>query len=70
MTTTAPHPEAARIKNLRAALAERYGKGKYKITGHIGVNEQVHIYGKMPNSAETGWWLMGSMNDAESWLSL
>lgn len=69
-TTTATKTEAQRIKTLRAALSERYGKGKYKIVGHIGSNEQIHIYGKMPNSSETGWWLMGDMVIAEAWMGL
>ena len=68
MTTT--NTQAQRVKTLRAALSDRYGKGKYKITGHIGSNEQVHIYGKMPNSIETGWWLMGDIAQAESWMGL
>lgn len=53
------------VENVRNALRERYGKGKYRITGHIGINEEVHVYSQMPNSIETGWWLMGDLTDAE-----
>lgn len=70
MTTTTTKTEAQRVKALRAALADRYGKGNYKIVGHIGTTEQIHVYGKMPNSIKTGWWLMGDMVLAECWLGL
>ncbi len=34
---------------------------KYRITK----DEEVHFYGRMPNSIETGWWLFGlSIEDA------
>lgn len=68
MSTT--KTEAQRIEAIRAALRAKYGKGKHRITGHIGVNEQIHVYSQMPNSIETGWWLMGDMIDAELRLGL
>lgn len=54
-----------RADALRAVLRAEYGKGHYRITGHLGINEEVHVYGQMPNSTTTGWWLMGSMDFAE-----
>lgn len=69
-TTTATKTDAQRIEAIRAALRDRYGKGKHRIVGHIGVNEQISVYSKMPNSIEVGWWLMGDMVDAENWLGL
>jgi hypothetical protein len=57
--------DSARVRAVRAALRYKYGARQYKIAGHIGVNEQISIYSKMPNSNETGWWLMGDIIDAE-----
>lgn len=68
MSTT--KTEAQRIEAIRAALRAKYGKGKHRITGHIGINEQIHVYSQMPNSIETGWWLMGDMIEAELRLGL
>lgn len=63
--------DAERIKALRAALVEKFGPRRYRITGHVGVNEQIHAYGRMPNSAETGWFLFAhDMLDAECRLGL
>lgn len=67
---TRTRPEAARVKAIRAALRAKYGKHHHRIVGHIGVNEQIHVYSQMPNSIETGWWLMGDMQDAELRLGL
>ena len=55
------------IKTLRAALRAQFGARKYKITG-TACCEQVHVYGLMPNSTTTGWWLMGDLFNAELWL--
>lgn len=57
------------IKTLRAALRDQFGAGKYKIIG-TACCEQVHVYGLMPNSTTTGWWLMGDLSRAELWLGL
>jgi hypothetical protein len=58
--------ENERIKTLRAALRAKYGAGCYRITR----NDQVHIYGQMPNSTTVGWWLMGDILGAELWLGI
>lgn len=49
------------IKTLRAALIAKYGLRCYRITQ----NDEVHIYGIMPNSTTVGWWLMGDILSAE-----
>lgn len=46
---------AAKERTLRAALREKYGKGKYRITAA----DEVHAHGRMPNSAQWGWYLVG-----------
>ena len=51
------------IKTLRAALRAKYGARCYRIT-----QNEVHIYGLMPNSQTVGWWLMGDFFSAELWL--
>ena len=47
---------AAKERTLRAALSEKYGSGKYKIT----VADEVHAHGYMPNSSQYGWYLVGT----------
>lgn len=54
------------IKTLRFALRAKYGAGNYRITQ----NNEVHIYGLMPNARNVGWWLMGDLLGAELWLGL
>ena len=54
------------IKTLRSALRAKYGAGRYRITR----NDEVHVYGLMPNSQTVGWWLMGDILGAELWLGL
>lgn len=51
---------------LRSALRAKYGANCYRITR----NDEVHIYGQMPNSTKVGWWLMGDILTAELWLGL
>ena len=51
---------------LRAALRATYGAGRYRITR----DDEVHVYGLMPNSRTVGWWLMGDILGAELWLGL
>jgi hypothetical protein len=53
-------------ETLRAALRAKYGVGHYRITQ----NDEVHIYGLMPNARTVGWWLMGDILSAELWLGL
>jgi len=55
-----------RYQKLRAALRAKYGAGNYRITQ----NDEVHIYGLMPNARTTGWWYMGDILAAELWLGL
>jgi hypothetical protein len=53
-------------ETLRAALRAKYGAGHYRITQ----NNEVHIYGLMPNARTAGWCLMGDILSAELWLGL
>ena len=53
-------------ETLRAALRAQYGANHYRITQ----NDEVHIYGLMPNDRIVGWWLMGDILTAELWLGL
>ena len=53
-------------ETLRAALRAQYGANHYRITQ----NDEVHIYGLMPNARIVGWWLMGDILTAELWLGL
>ena len=54
------------IKTLRDALRAKFGTGQYQITR----NDEVHVYGLMPNARDVGWWLMGDILSAELWLGL
>jgi len=53
-------------ETLRAALRAQYGVNHYRITQ----NDEVHIYGLMPNARIVGGWLMGDILTAELWLGL
>lgn len=55
-----------RIKALRQALRDEFGKRNYRITR----SGEVHAYGLMPNSIVAGWWFMGDIAEAEIWLGL
>ena len=62
-------------ETLRAALRAKYGAGRYRITRHLSYkgwsrNDEVHVYGLMPNARDVGWWLMGDILSAELWLGL
>ena len=52
---------ALTVEELRAQahhlLRRDHGVGKYRITRR----GEVHAYGKMPNSIETGWYFRGSL---------
>lgn len=50
-----------REKMLREFLARDYGSGKYRITK----KDEIHVYGTMPNTNQTGWWLKGFRLDVE-----
>jgi hypothetical protein len=51
---------------LRNALRAKYGKRNYRITRH----GDVHVYGRMPNSDQVGWYLMGDILSAEMWMGV
>jgi hypothetical protein len=55
-----------RYQKLRTALRAKFGPRCYRITQ----NDEVHVYGLMPNSQTVGWWLMGDILSAELWLGL
>ena len=54
------------MTKLRNALRAEYGPRCYRITR----TGEVHVYGKMPNSAIVGWWLMGDILSAELWMGV
>lgn len=56
--------ERRRERQLRVFLRDKYGARKYRIVGHAPLQE-IHVYGRMPNSIETGWYLLGSLRDVE-----
>lgn len=58
---TAKFYAAKNEKKLRELMRRDYGAGKYRLT-HDG---EVHAYGKMPNSIETGWYLLGYREEVE-----
>jgi hypothetical protein len=51
-----------KTRKLRKLLRRDYGARCYRITK----NEEVHVYGKMPNSIVTGWWLLGLRRAVEN----
>ncbi len=55
-----------RIKALRLALVEKYGKRNYK----IDKGDDVHVYSPMPNSNIVGWWYMGCIDHACDWMGI
>jgi hypothetical protein len=69
MTYTKSIVTSKRIATIRAALVDKYGPRNHRITGHTGWQE-VHVYSQMPNSIETGWWLLGDLDFAEWYLDL
>lgn len=58
---TIAHYANQHTAKLRELLRRDYGAGKYRLTK----NGDVHAYGKMPNSIETGWYLLGSRREVE-----
>jgi hypothetical protein len=66
MTYTKSIVTSKRIATIRAALVDKYGPRNYRITS----NDQVHVYSQMPNSMDTGWWLLGDFDWAEFYLNL
>jgi hypothetical protein len=51
-----------RTRMLRELLRRDYGARCYKLTRQ----NDVHVYGKMPNSIVTGWYLLGSRRAVEN----
>jgi len=51
-----------RTRRLRELLQRDYGSRCYRITR----NNEIHVYGKMPSSIVTSWWLLGSRRDVEN----
>ena len=49
-------------KKLRELLRRDYGNRNYRITR----DNEVHVYGKMPNSTVVGWWFLGHI----AWVEL
>lgn len=58
---TAAHYARQREQQLRSLLRRDYGAGKYRITR----DDEIHAYGRMPNSIETGWYLVGDRISVE-----
>lgn len=68
MTTlekTAAHYAKARENQLRNCLRKDFGARHYRIVGVCQATE-IHAYGRMPNSIETGWYLLGGIRDVEA----
>lgn len=61
-TQTANHYTKQRERKLRELLRRDHGAGKYRLTR----DGDVHVFGKMPNSIVTGWYLLGSRSHVES----
>ena len=51
---------------LRDALRAKYGPRCYRITR----TDEVHVYGPMPHSQVVGWWLMGDISHAYTWMGI
>lgn len=47
---------ATKTNQLRSMLRRKFGDRKYRLTA----DGEVHVYGCMPNSIVTGWYLLGS----------
>lgn len=62
---TAKYYSRQRDGMLRACLRYDYGKGNFRIVRPLGSGAEVHVYGRMPNSNSTGWWLLGSLREVE-----
>ena len=43
-------------QELRNKLRDQFGPRQYRLMS----DGDIHVYGRMPNSAEVGWWLYGS----------
>lgn len=68
-TQTFDHYSRQRVTQLRDRLREEFGTRKYRIVG-LGLDTEIHVHGRMPNSIETGWYLLGYIRDVEARYSL
>ena len=59
---TAAYYANQRTAKLRELLRRDHGTGKYRLTK----DGDVHVYGKMPNTNQTGWYLLGSRRHVEA----
>ncbi len=50
------------IAQIRAALRNAFGDRKYRITR----NGEIHVFGVMKNTNQTGWYLFGDIDNAET----
>ena len=50
------------ITAIRAALRNAFGDRKYRITR----DGEIHVFGTMRNTNQTGWYLFGYVGDAET----
>ena len=61
----ANHPNRGNT-HLRRILRQAFGDRHYRITR----DGEVHVYGQMPNTNATGWYLYGRIDHAETRLSI
>ncbi len=54
------------ITVIRTALRNEFGARQYRITK----TGDIHVNGTMPNTNQTGWYLYGNVNRAETRLAL
>lgn len=59
----ARHHQNQRDAQLRSLLRRDHGDRHYRITNNSV--PEVHAYGHMPNSIETGWWFVGYLPDVQ-----
>ena len=59
-----------RIEAVRAALRAKYGPRHHRIVGHLGLNEQVYVYGPGPRDPAVRWRCLGDLFDAECHVGL
>ena len=50
------------LSSIRAALINEFGARQYRITR----DGEIHVYGTMPNTNQTGWYLYGYVGNAET----
>ncbi len=50
------------ITTIRAALIKEFGARQYRITS----DGEIHVHGTMPNTNQTGWYLFGAVDSAET----